>query len=38
MPKVDGLGLLAISRRSTPERPVIVMTAYVRTLARIFGR
>jgi two-component system response regulator HydG len=28
MPKVDGLGLLAISRRLAPERPVIVMTAY----------
>jgi two-component system response regulator HydG len=28
MPKVDGLGLLAISRKSAPERPVIVMTAY----------
>jgi len=28
MPEVDGLGLLAISRRLAPERPVIVMTAY----------
>ena len=28
MPKVDGLGLLAVSRKSAPERPVIVMTAY----------
>jgi two-component system response regulator HydG len=28
MPHVDGLELLAISRRSAPERPVIVMTAY----------
>jgi two-component system response regulator HydG len=28
MPEVDGLGLLAHSRRSAPERPVIVMTAY----------
>jgi two-component system response regulator HydG len=28
MPRVDGLGLLAISRRLAPERPVIVMTAY----------
>jgi two-component system response regulator HydG len=28
MPKVDGLGLLAISRKCAPERPVIVMTAY----------
>jgi two-component system response regulator HydG len=28
MPKVDGLGLLAISRKAAPERPVIVMTAY----------
>jgi two-component system, NtrC family, response regulator HydG len=28
MPKVDGLGLLAISRKVAPERPVIVMTAY----------
>jgi two-component system response regulator HydG len=28
MPKVDGLGLLALSRRTAPERPVIVMTAY----------
>jgi len=28
MPKVDGLGLLAISRKSALERPVIVMTAY----------
>jgi len=28
MPKVDGLGLLAISRKLAPERPVIVMTAY----------
>jgi len=28
MPKVDGMELLAISRRLDPERPVIVMTAY----------
>jgi two-component system response regulator HydG len=28
MPKVDGLELLAESRRLDPERPVIVMTAY----------
>ena len=28
MPGVDGLGLLEISTRSAPERPVIVMTAY----------
>ena len=28
MPEVDGLELLAISRRLAPERPVIVMTAY----------
>jgi two-component system, NtrC family, response regulator HydG len=28
MPGVDGLGLLELSRRATPERPVIVMTAY----------
>jgi two-component system response regulator HydG len=28
MPKVDGLELLAESRRLMPERPVIVMTAY----------
>src|SRR5262249_38834994 len=28
MPQVDGLGLLAISRKLAPERPVIVMTAY----------
>jgi two-component system response regulator HydG len=28
MPHVDGLGLLAVSRRSDPTRPVIVMTAY----------
>jgi two-component system response regulator HydG len=28
MPKLDGMGLLAISRRLAPERPVIVMTAY----------
>jgi two-component system response regulator HydG len=28
MPKVDGMGLLAISRKLAPERPVIVMTAY----------
>jgi two-component system response regulator HydG len=28
MPRVDGLALLAASRRSAPERPVVVMTAY----------
>ncbi len=28
MPELDGLELLAISRRLAPERPVIVMTAY----------
>ncbi|HVW24608.1 MAG TPA: sigma-54 dependent transcriptional regulator [Polyangiaceae bacterium] len=28
MPGVDGLGLLELSRRAAPERPVIVMTAY----------
>jgi len=28
MPEVDGMGLLAASRRAMPERPVIVMTAY----------
>ena len=28
MPKLDGLDLLALSRRLAPERPVIVMTAY----------
>ncbi len=28
MPGVDGLGLLQLSRRIAPERPVIVMTAY----------
>ena len=28
MPEVDGLGLLAVSRRADPARPVIVMTAY----------
>jgi two-component system response regulator HydG len=28
MPMVDGIGLLAASRKSAPERPVIVMTAY----------
>jgi two-component system response regulator HydG len=28
MPKVDGLDLLALSRRLAPERPVIMMTAY----------
>jgi len=28
MPQVDGMGLLAISRKAAPERPVIVMTAY----------
>jgi two-component system response regulator HydG len=28
MPGVDGLGLLELSRRLAPERPVIVMTAY----------
>jgi DNA-binding NtrC family response regulator len=27
MPEVDGLGLLAISRKAAPGRPVIVMTA-----------
>ena len=28
MPRMDGLGLLAISRKADPSRPVIVMTAY----------
>jgi two-component system response regulator HydG len=28
MPKVDGLALLAVSRSLSPERPVIVMTAF----------
>jgi two-component system response regulator HydG len=28
MPGVDGLGLLGLSKRFVPERPVIVMTAY----------
>lgn len=28
MPEIDGLGLLALSRRLAPERPVIVMTAF----------
>ena len=28
MPEVDGLGLLAVSRKAAPGRPVIVMTAY----------
>jgi two-component system response regulator HydG len=28
MPGVDGIGLLAASKRAAPERPVIVMTAY----------
>jgi two-component system response regulator HydG len=28
MPQVDGMQLLALSRRLSPERPVIVMTAY----------
>jgi two-component system response regulator HydG len=28
MPQLDGLGLLAISRKINPNRPVIVMTAY----------
>jgi len=28
MPGIDGLGLLELSRRAAPERPVIVMTAY----------
>jgi two-component system, NtrC family, response regulator HydG len=28
MPDVDGLGLLTLSRKSAPDRPVIVMTAY----------
>ena len=28
MPEIDGLGLMALSRRLSPERPVIVMTAY----------
>src|SRR6266849_4337379 len=28
MPHIDGLGLLAISRKADPTRPVIVMTAY----------
>jgi two-component system, NtrC family, response regulator HydG len=28
MPGIDGLGLLDLSRREAPERPVIVMTAY----------
>jgi two-component system response regulator HydG len=28
MPEVDGMELLALSRRTAPERPVILMTAY----------
>jgi two-component system response regulator HydG len=28
MPELDGLGLLAISRKVAPDRPVIIMTAY----------
>jgi two-component system response regulator HydG len=28
MPAIDGLGLLALSRKAAPERPVIVMTAF----------
>jgi len=28
MPEVDGIGLLALSRKVAPDRPVIVMTAY----------
>jgi two-component system response regulator HydG len=28
MPHIDGLGLLALSRKADPTRPVIVMTAY----------
>lgn len=28
MPDVDGLGLLALSRKTAPNRPVLVMTAY----------
>jgi two-component system response regulator HydG len=28
MPDIDGMGLLAISRKAAPERPVIVMTGY----------
>ena len=28
MPGIDGMGLLQLSRRAAPERPVIVMTAY----------
>jgi len=28
MPGIDGLGLLDVSKRSAPERPVIIMTAY----------
>ncbi|WP_394847645.1 sigma-54 dependent transcriptional regulator [Pendulispora brunnea] len=28
MPRIDGLGLLAVSRKADPSRPVIVMTAY----------
>jgi two-component system response regulator HydG len=28
MPEVDGMGLLAISRSASPERPVLVMTGY----------
>jgi two-component system response regulator HydG len=28
MPNIDGLDLLALSRRTAPERPVIVMTAF----------
>lgn len=28
MPEVDGMGLLAISKRAAPERPVLVMTGY----------
>jgi two-component system response regulator HydG len=28
MPAIDGIGLLALSKRAAPERPVIVMTGY----------
>ncbi len=28
MPQLDGIGILAASRRAAPDRPVIVMTAY----------
>jgi two-component system response regulator HydG len=28
MPAIDGLGLLALSRKAAPDRPVIVMTAF----------